>query len=140
MVKKKQDLTKIVFYKMIIVFVIMLFFFFYPDAELFRLAAIAGLLIFVLGMVLLILTLKKKKKTKQRKFLLMASIGSVGVFAGSILHNVFYAFAILSQELLLLRWFFEFLDVAFFLFALIICPILFLVGSVGTIIHYRKKK
>ena len=139
MKRKKKDLTKIVFYKMIIVFILMLIFFFFPDAELFTLAAIAGLIFFILGIVLLILTLKKKKKNKQRKFLLMTSIGSIGVLAGSILHNLLYAMAILTQETLLLSWLFEFLHAAFFIFSLIVCPILFIVGTIGTVIHYRKK-
>jgi len=70
---------------------------------------------FLLGVVLIFLTLKKKIKGKLKKFLILTGASAVGFFTSVLLHNL-----ILEEEPL------------FFLLAIVVCPIGFLVGVVGS--------
>ena len=128
---------KQVFYSLIIIFVLIVGFFFMQSRIFFLVAAVLGLLFSALGIYLIYLT--KKSKQKKKLFLYMTGISAASILPASILHNVFYALGIITENILVLKVFFEFLHVAFFLFAIPVCPILFLVGVIGTLVKWKKK-
>ena len=95
---------------------------------------------FLLGGVLLFLTLKEKTEGKIRKFLLLTGASAVGVFVGVILHNMFDALSIVIGEVIILSNIIGFIGGLFFIIAIIICPLGFLVGAVGSIVLFSKNK
>ncbi len=107
--------------------------------KLFPIVVILGLAFFVLGVVLIILTLKKKVKGKLKWFLLMAGISSAAVLPSVILHNFVYGlFIYLFGE-----GYWERIgmgdELFFFILALIVCPIVFLAGSAGSVVLLARK-
>jgi len=108
--------------------------------KLFLIAAILGLAFFVLGVVLIILTFTKKVKGKLKWFLLMAGIPSAAVLPSVILHNLAYGLFIhLFGE-----GYWERIGMGdepfFFILALIVCPIVFLAGSAGSVVLLARKR
>jgi len=94
----------------------------------------------LLGGALLFLTLKKKVKKPLKTYLILAGASSAGFLVFSVLHNVFYALAIITGNILILRYLMEFLHVGFFLIATLVCLIGILIGMIGSIILLIKKK
>ena len=91
-----------------------------------------------LGVTLIVLTVKTKVAGILKKFLLLTGASVVGLPVFAVLHNVVYGlFAI---------WFGgDFWgaggdEPVFFILAIIVCPIAFLVGVVGTIVLAFKNK
>ncbi|MGB6838686.1 MAG: hypothetical protein WBD86_01365 [Microgenomates group bacterium] len=110
---------------------------------LFPFMAIFSIIFFLLGIALVFLTLKQKVKGKLKRFLILTGASATGFFVGVILHNVFYAFGVLTSHLATLSRLMEIFHVAFFLIATLVCPIAFLIGAVGSarlFIKKRKKK
>lgn len=94
----------------------------------------------VLGAVLLVLTQKEKKmKGWLRKFLILTGGSGAGFFVFMFLHNMLYALATVTEHLPVLHFLAEALHVVFF-FVSVLCPLGFLVGVVGTIVVFIKKK
>jgi hypothetical protein len=130
---------------MIAIFVLIVAFFFIPmdgpvRRSLFLVAAVLGLFFLILGVVLIVMARKSKLDKKLKIFLIIMGASAIGPLVGSILHNVFYAFGILSENIVVLRYLFEFLHVAFFLIALLVCPLGFIVGVVGSLVMVRRKR
>ena len=98
-------------------------------------------LIFIsLSVRLIILVSKEKVEGKLRKFLLLTGIAPLVMFGSIILHNLVYGlFIVLFGEN-----FWERIGIGdepfFFILAVIICPIAFLVGATGTIVLFIKEK
>ncbi len=142
---KKTEKLLGVFYSLIIILIILIAYFFIPFSQnlkqaLFPVAAVLGFAFLVLGVVLLWLTKKSKIKGKLRVFLMLIGISAIGPFIGAILHNFFYALGIYFKDIIFVKNIMQILGVIFFLLALIGFPILFLVGMVGAIILFYKKK
>lgn len=105
----------------------------------FPLIAIFALGFFVLGIMLIIFTYKKKIKGRLKLFLLLTGISSAGILPSAVLHNMVYG--------LFIYWFgADFWEKTglgdepfFFILALIILPIVFLISSVGSCILLHKK-
>ena len=95
---------------------------------------------FLLGIFLTILVKKGKIKGRLRKMLLLTGISSSGVFIGVLLHNFLYALTTITQHISLLSKLLEILHVIFFIFATIACPIGFIIGIVGSLLLFNKKK
>jgi len=91
-------------------------------------------LCFLLGLALLILSLRWKQRTLLRTFWILAGASTAGVALGSVLHNAFYALATVTGNWPILNGAMEVLEVAFFLIATLLCPVAFLVGTVGAIV------
>ncbi len=125
-------MIKKVFYSLILTFVLIIGFFLLQRNPFFLIAAFLGLLFTILGIYLIYLT--KKSKIKEKLFLYMTGISAASMLPASILHNVFYALAILSGNILVLKYIFEFLHAALFLIGIPIAPVLFIVGIIGTLI------
>ena len=88
---------------------------------------------FLLGIALLVLAAKRKVDGTLRKFFLLTGASATGVFVSILLHNLVYG--------LFIYFFGEgFWDIIggdepfFFIMALFVCPLGFLVGVVGSIV------
>ena len=100
-------------------------------------------LFFSLGIAVIVLTFREKVKGKLGKLLLLTGASAVGFFVFGILHNFFYALEVLTSQIKLLSQLMGLLHAAFFIVAVIICPLGFAVGAVGSItmvVRKRKKK
>ena len=94
----------------------------------------------LLGLALIIVVMKQKTGGPLKKFLLLTGISSLGFFVSIFLHNLIYA--------LFVYWlgtdFWERIGLGdeplFFILATLVCPILFLVGVVGSLILLARKK
>lgn len=95
------------------------------------LAFISWGLFFVLGIILVRFTLKSKVKGKLKLFLMLTGIPSIGFLVGVILHN----FLSVLEHITILKY----LHVAFFLIAVLLCPIGFIIGAIGSIVLFKKK-
>jgi len=73
-----------------------------------------------------------------KKFLILAGGSAVLFFISVVLHNLFYALGTVTGHITLLKYLTGTFDVAFFLIAVIVCPIGFLVGVVGSIVLFVK--
>ena len=100
--------------------------------------AIPGIIFLLLGIVLIVLAAKSGLKGLLKKFLLVTGAAPIGTVVSVILHNVFYGVFI---------YFFgaDFWDrigvsdePVFFILAIIVCPIAFLVGVVSSIVLFIK--
>ena len=97
---------------------------------------------FLLGLALIVLIVKKKEKKIQgqlKKFLLLTGASAVGFPVFVILHNLVYGLFIyfLGQD------FWDRIgpggdEPFFFILAVIVCPLGFLVGVIGTIVLLKK--
>jgi hypothetical protein len=86
----------------------------------------AGVIITGLGVTLLVLTAKAKAERRLKVFLLLAEASFVGLPVFGILHNA--VSALLNTE-----------EPVFFIIAIIVCPIGFLVGAIGSIVLTIKR-
>jgi hypothetical protein len=86
----------------------------------------AGVVIIGLGVTLIVLTVKTKVRGMLKKFLLLTEASFMGLFVFGILHNVISA--LLNTE-----------EPVFFILAIIVCPIGFLVGAIGSIVLTIKR-
>lgn len=130
---------KPVFCSMIAVFVLTVFLFSLTlfDKGNFPVVAVLGLLLTILGIVLAVVSWKEKGIL--RVFLIITGFSAAGILIFSVLHNFFYALGVLSGNIALLSSFMEILHAASFIISLIVCPILFLVGVIGSIIIFGRK-
>ncbi|MCK4654676.1 MAG: hypothetical protein KAU01_09535 [Candidatus Cloacimonetes bacterium] len=98
-----------------------------------------GLLFCYMGIVALILVFVHRwRKAKNYLILFLASLIGFPVFA--VLHNVMYGLEKMAVDIIVLNQLLRFLDVLFFLIALMVCPPGILVGAVGSIVFYFKNK
>ena len=141
--KPKYSKIKPLLWLLMIIFIVLLGCFIAANLDkrgLFPLIAILGLALLLLGIVLIVLTKRQKIKGRLKIFLLLTGISVIGPLFFSILHNLFYALAIVSSNIPWLEALMEFLHAAFFIISLIISPIGFLVGAIGSIILLRGEK
>jgi len=131
------------FWALIIVFIIILCQFFIPViGELIRgfpLFLMPFALFSFLGVLLVFLTFKQKVVGKLKIYLLLTGVSAVSFFLFVILHNVFYALAEISENIIILKYIMNFFEVIFFLTAIIVCPLIFLIGSIKIILSFIKK-
>ncbi len=101
-----------------------------------RMALIYLILLFgILGLVLFILTWKSKEKKPLRTYLLIAGAAPFAAFVSVILHNL------VSGMLTVLLDSPKVVDEPFFfILGIIVCPIAFIVGVVGSYIHFARNK
>lgn len=95
---------------------------------------ISGVIFFLLGAALIFLTVKEKVGGVLKKFLLLTGASAAGFIVSVFLHNVFYGLGIMTSQMPVLSRSMEVFHVAFFIMAIFVCPIGFLVGAVGSIV------
>jgi hypothetical protein len=105
----------------------------------FPLIAVLAFASMILGIVLNSLTIKYNLKGKLALFFIMVGTSSIGVLLFSILHNIFYAFAVVFSDITFMKIIFDFLHIMSFIIAVIICPVAFVVGAVGSLFLFKKK-
>jgi len=101
---------------------------------------IAGILLLSLGIALLVLAAKEKGGGLTKKFLILTGASAAGIPVGVVLHNAVYGLFIYFFG----ADFWERNGVGdepvFFIIAIIICPVAFLVGAAGNIVLAIKKR
>ena len=141
----KKSLLPTTFYALIGVFIVIICMFFVPAVSEFvqgPLLFLSPFIIFsLLGAALIFLTVKSKIKGKHRKLLLLTGVSAAGFFVSIVLHNLLYALAIVASHIIILKYIFEFLHAVFFILAIVVCPLGFLIGAIGcTTIFINKRK
>lgn len=135
----KKSRLKTTLYSLIAIFVFLLVYFLapYPMAikrTFFPLAAILGFIFFLLGIALIFFAQKEKRKLKL--FLMLTGISAIAPLFFSVLHNLFYGLAATFKNF---KYLFEALHVAFFIISIIIAPIIFIVGTIGSVVLFKDK-
>ena len=139
----KKSLLSTTFYALIGSFIIIIGMFFVPTVSEFvqgPLFLVPFIIFSLLGAVLLFLTVKSKIKGRHKKLLILTGVSAVGFFVGILLHNLLYALAIVSSQIAILKYLFEFLQATFFIVAVIVSPLGFAIGAIGTIVILVKKR
>ena len=132
----------LIFWLLIGVFIFVLLQFFVPTIRnIFKgpVLFLAPLIIFSFLGLLLCLAVKEKDKGLLRNFLILTGISAGGFFVFVLLHNMFYALAIIVEDIVLLKYLAEGLHIASFFIAIIACPLGFLIGAIGSIVLFIKK-
>jgi len=137
--KKSIILT---FWALIGVFLLIAGQFFIPVVnELFR-GSLIFLLPFIifslLGIALIFLTLKQRVMGTIKRFLILTGSSATGFFVFIFLHNMFYGLAIMTNQIPILSFVMEILHIAFFIIAIFVCPLGFMIGAIGSIIIFIK--
>ncbi len=140
---QKESVLRTTFYLLVAVFVIAVSIIFIPAfrgilSGTFMIISSATLVI--LSSVLIGLTLVQKVEGKLKKFLILTGVSATGFFVFSLLHNIFYAFAQITGHIAILSYLMKAFEVIFFLTAIFACPIGFVIGVVGTIAMFNKKR
>ena len=139
----KKSLIPATFYTLIGVFLVIASIFFIPAVtELIKgpLFLLPFFVFSLLGAALIFLTIKGKVKGKLKKFLILTGASAAGFFVSILLHNFLYALAVITSHIVVLKYFFEFLHATFFIIAIFVCPPGFLIGVVGSIVLFIKKR
>jgi len=140
---QKENTLTIIFYLLIAVFVLAISIIFIPAFRGFlsgTFMIISGVILVILGSVLIGLTLVQKIKGKLKKFLILTGASAAGFFIFVLLHNIFYALEQITGHIAILSYLMKALEVLFFLIAIFACPIGFLIGVIGSIVMFNKKR
>ncbi len=90
-------------------------------------------------MVLTFMVIKETINTKLKKRLFITGLSSSGFFIFILLHNVFYGLGTLTKHIPVLTFLLEGLHVIFFITAIFICPLGFLIGVITSMVYLIKK-
>jgi hypothetical protein len=140
---QKRNTLIIMFYLVIIVFVITVGMLLIPGFRGYINSAfviISGIILVILGSVLIGLTLVQKVEGKLKKFLMLTGASAAGFFVFALLHNIFYGLEQITGHITILSYLIKAFEVIFFLIAIFACPIGFLIGVIGTIVMFSKKR
>ena len=132
----------IVFWALAAAFVALILTVLFPDALAFFRPLFLSLvaLCLLLGLALLVLSARWQARTLLRTFWILVGASTAGAALGSVLHNVFYALAEATNNWPVLSTAMEVLEGAFFLIATLLCPVAFLVGTVGAIVLIVRRR
>jgi len=144
-VKDKYNISKAIFFALVGIFVLILAYFIIPAPiatrqALFPFAAVLAIVFVILGAALIFLTSKSKIERKQKVFLILTGAAPTIFLLCVILHNFVYGlFIYLFGE-----GFWDTIGLKdepfFFFIAIFISPILFLVGMIGSLVMFIKKR
>jgi hypothetical protein len=136
-VKNKTRLKGILLALIVIFILLMAYFIASVSSDLtrtlFQIIAVLGLTFLILGALLTYMA--RKEKGALKIFLQLTGISAIAPFAGSILHNLFYALSVTFESL---KYPLEVLHVSFFIISLIVAPITFIIGAIGSVILLKK--
>jgi hypothetical protein len=139
---KAPRLLLIVFWALVAAFATLVLTVLLPDViDFFRPVFLSlTVLCFLLGLALLVLSVRWQERTLLRVFWILVGASTAGFALGSVLHNAFYALATVTGHWPILNTTMEALEVAFFLFATLLCPVAFLVGTVGAVVLIVRRR
>jgi len=140
---QKENTLTITFYLLVTVFVLAISIIFIPAFRGFisgTFMIISGVILVILGSVLIGLTLVQKVEGKLKKLLILTGASAAGFFVFALLHNIFYGLEQVTSHITILSYLMKAFEVIFFLIAIFACPIGFLIGVIGTIIMFNKKR
>jgi len=140
---QKRNTLIIMFYLVIIVFVITVGMLLIPGFRGYINTAfviISGIILVILGSALIGLALVQKVEGKLKKFLILTGASAAGFFVFALLHNIFYGLEQVTGHITILSYLIKAFEVIFFLIAIFACPIGFLIGVIGTIVMFSKKR
>ena len=140
---QKESVLRVTFYLLVAVFVSAISIIFIPAFRGFisgTFMIISGVILVILGSVLIGLTLVQKVEGKFKKFLMLTGASAAGFFVFALLHNIFYGLEQVTNHITILSYLMKAFEVIFFLIAIFACPIGFLIGVIGTIIMFNKKR
>ena len=92
----------------------------------------------LLGMMLVFLTIKGEMRKILKRFLILTGVSAAGFFLSILLHNIFYALAVVTVQISVLNYLMRILHVGFFFISIFVCPLGFLIGMIGSIILFFK--
>ena len=140
---QKENVLTVIFYALVAVFVLAVSIIFIPVFRGFisgTFMIISGVILVILGSILIGLTLVQKVEGKLKKFLMLAGASAAGFFVFVLLHNIFYGLEQITSHITILSYLMKAFEVVFFLVAIFACPIGFLIGVIGTIVMFNKKR
>jgi len=132
---QKENTLTIIFYLLLVVFVLAISIIFIPAFRGFisgTFMIISGVILVILGSVLIGLTLVQKVVGKLKKFLILTGASAAGFFVFALLHNIFYALEQITSHITILNYLMKAFEFA--------CPIGFLIGAIGAIVMFNKKR
>ena len=135
-------LVRVVFWALVAVFIVVISLFSIPAARELLMGGVflvtSGVVLLSLGGALIYLALKEQAGAMLKKFLILTGACAVGIPISAVLHNVIYGVFIYFFG----AGFWGRIGIEdepfFFVLAIIVCPLGFLVGTVGSIIHFVK--
>ena len=140
---QKENTLTIIFYLLAVFFVLAISTIFIPVFREYvsgTFMIISGVILVILGSILIGLTLVQKIEGKLKKLLMLTGASAVGFFVFVLLHNIFYALAQVTSHISILNYLMKAFEVIFFLIAIFACPIGFVIGVIGTIVMFKKKR
>ena len=140
---QKENTLTIIFYLLAVFFVLAISTIFIPVFREYvsgTFMIISGVIMVILGSILIGLTLVQKIEGKLKKLLMLTGASAVGFFIFILLHNIFYALAQVTSHISILNYLMKAFEVIFFLIAIFACPIGFVIGVIGTIVMFKKKR
>lgn len=140
---QKESVLTLMFYTLVAVFVSAISIIFIPVFRGFisgTFMIISGVILVILGSVLIGLTLVQKVEGKLKKFLMLTGASAAGFFIFALLHNIFYGLEQITSHIAILSYLMKAFEVILFLIAIFACPIGFLIGAIGTIVMFDKKR
>jgi hypothetical protein len=133
-----QQTRNAIFFVLVSVFALLLALF-SLGGRLFGVVAVLAIGFGLLGLVLVVLTVRLQEPRIQKTFFLLAGASAAAIPISVILHNLVYGLFIL--------WFGEGFweshgadEPVFFILAIVVCPALFLVGTVGSTVLLIKAR
>jgi len=140
----RKSLILIIFWALIGTFLFIVSQFFIPIVrELVRgpiIFLLPFFLFFLLGIILIFLALKQKVEKSLKRFLILIGGSATGFFLFVLLHNLFYGLEIITSQISILSLIMEILHTVSFIIAIFVCPLGFVIGAIGTIAVFIKKK
>ena len=140
---QKEGVLRVTFYSLVAVFILAVSIIFIPAFRGFVSGAfmiISSAILLLFSSVLIGLTLVQKVEGKLKKFLILTGASAAGFFVFVLLHNIFYGLEQITSHIAILSYLMKAFEVVFFLIAIFACPIGFLIGVIGTIIMFNKKR
>ena len=138
----KGKLTWPIFWALVGVFIVIVsvFFIFRDLLRGFPFLGVSGAIFLLLGVALIYLTVKEKVGGMLKKFLILTGASAIGIPVSIFLHNAVYGLFIhfFGAD------FWDRIDLGdepfFFIMAIFVCPLGFLVGAVGSIVLAIKRR
>ena len=140
---QKENTLTIIFYLLAVFFVLAISTIFIPVFREYvsgTFMIISGVILVILGSILIGLTLVQKIEGKLKKLLMLTGASAAGFFVFALLHNIFYALAQVTSHISILNYLMKAFEVIFFLIAIFACPIGFVIGVIGSIVMFKKKR